>query len=186
MSMHRIPLEVLRIEQPCPADWSAMAGDDRRRFCRGCEKHVHNLSALSRDEADRLICESAGSLCLRMERAPDGTVATIDYQGSTRTRPRRGWRFWTGVGMVGGLVAGLVQACTGRSPTAALTPAGPPPPTTMPVMATMGVICNVPPNLPAAYPSATGGGSPDADRAPATPPGDAATDKAADGATGTK
>jgi hypothetical protein len=116
MTTPRIPLEFLRIDNPCPADWNTMAGDDRRRFCQGCKKHVHDLSAMPREEAERLVCASAGGLCVRIGYEANGTVVTMEYQHSTRTRPRRGWRFWTGVGLAGALFTGVVQAVTGKSP----------------------------------------------------------------------
>ena len=59
-----MPLEVIRVDEPCKADWDAMTGDAARRFCAGCQKHVHNLSAMPREEAERLVCESAGRLWL--------------------------------------------------------------------------------------------------------------------------
>src|SRR6516162_8887116 len=37
----------LRVASPCPADWNAMQGDDRVRFCGQCEKNVYNLSAMT-------------------------------------------------------------------------------------------------------------------------------------------
>lgn len=123
MSAHRIPLEVIQIPMPCPADWNAMVGDDRVRFCDGCKKSVHFLSSMTRDEAERLVCESAGNLCVRMAKLADGTVLTVDYQaGSDRPR-RRGWRFWTGVGLVGALLAGFAEA-TGVLPWRTGSPLG--------------------------------------------------------------
>jgi hypothetical protein len=110
MSLSRIPLEVLRIDNRCPADWAAMAGDDKVRFCDGCRKHVHFLSAMTRDEAERLVCASAGNLCVRMVRDRDGTVVTVDYQPVVGQPGRRGWRFWTGIGLLGAMVAGMAQA----------------------------------------------------------------------------
>ena len=31
------------IPTPCPMDWDRMPGDDRRRYCAACGKHVYNL-----------------------------------------------------------------------------------------------------------------------------------------------
>jgi hypothetical protein len=168
MRLHRVPLEVLRIENPCPADWSAMAGDDQRRFCQGCQKHVHNLSAMLRSDAEALVCAAAGDLCVRMQIDPDGTVVTVDYQGSTRTRPRRGWQFWTGVGLVGALLAGVAQAMgVGRPRPAVGVPAGMvmggPPAATFPAgMFVAGGICP-PPFLPTTQPTTNPSSQPSAD-----------------------
>ncbi len=103
-----LSLEVLRVENPCTQPWDAMRGDGRTRFCEGCQLHVHNLSAMPRDEAERLVCEASGRLCVRYEVAADGAVMTLDYQ---EPRGRRGgWRFWTAIGAVGALLAGAAQA----------------------------------------------------------------------------
>jgi hypothetical protein len=110
MSYAKIPLEVLKIEDPCLVDWGEMRGDERTRFCHGCRKQVHNLSAMSRDEAERLVCQSAGNLCIRMTFDSVGAVVTVDYAGNERRQRRRGWRFWTGVGLLGALLSGGLRA----------------------------------------------------------------------------
>jgi hypothetical protein len=55
-----------------------MAGDERVRFCGLCRKNVYNLSALSREAAERLIEERQGKLCALLYRRADGTVLTSD------------------------------------------------------------------------------------------------------------
>jgi hypothetical protein len=86
-----------------------MAGDARGRFCQHCQKTVHDLSAMPRDEAERLVCQSAGSPCVRLTLLPDGQVQTLDYPTLT---PRRGWswRVWSLIGLAGALIAGVVNA----------------------------------------------------------------------------
>jgi hypothetical protein len=105
----RRPLELLEIPTPCPASWNDMTGDARGRFCQHCQKTVHDLSAMPRDEAERLVCQSAGSLCIRLTRLPGGQVLTLDYPAVT---PRRGWtwRVWSVVGLAGALITGVVNA----------------------------------------------------------------------------
>src|SRR3954464_854122 len=78
MSRFSIPLEDIRIASPCPADWDAMYGDDRKRFCGDCKLNVYNLSGMTRDEAETLIMNAEGRLCIRMYRRADGTVITSD------------------------------------------------------------------------------------------------------------
>lgn len=41
---------VPKIEKPCPANWDEMKGDEKQRFCKHCQLHVHNLSAMLLDE----------------------------------------------------------------------------------------------------------------------------------------
>lgn len=69
-------LEDLVIATPCKAPWDAMAGDDRVRFCRDCRLNVYNLSAMTRAEAEALVREKEGRLCVRFFQRPDGTVLT--------------------------------------------------------------------------------------------------------------
>lgn len=68
--MHR---DQLPIAEPCHADWGAMSGDERRRFCSQCSKHVHDLSALRPREAEALVASEA-DLCVRYEVDADGAV----------------------------------------------------------------------------------------------------------------
>lgn len=88
MSQRR-PLDVIQVPTPCPANWDEMSGDSTRRFCTGCRKFVHNLSAMSSDEAERLVCQSAGTLCVRFARDPEsGVTITLDY-APVKTPSRR-------------------------------------------------------------------------------------------------
>jgi len=73
-----IPLESVRVANPCSADWDKMQGDDRVRFCQSCAKNVFNLSELSRVEAEKLINEKQGNLCVQYYQRADGTVITDD------------------------------------------------------------------------------------------------------------
>ena len=76
------PLDTLRVAQPCPADWHAMTGDGRVRFCDDCGLNVYNLSALSTADALELVQETEGRRCVRFYRRADGTVLTQDCPGA--------------------------------------------------------------------------------------------------------
>jgi hypothetical protein len=71
-------LDNIHIASPCPADWDAMYGDDRKRFCGDCKLNVYNLSDMTRDEAEALIMNAEGRLCVRIYKRTDGTVITKD------------------------------------------------------------------------------------------------------------
>lgn len=45
----------LPIPEPCNADWEAMTGDERRRFCAMCQKHVTDISTFTEREADAFL-----------------------------------------------------------------------------------------------------------------------------------
>jgi len=88
----RTTLDRLEIASPCSADWSAMQGDDKRRFCSDCKLHVHDLSAMTTDEAmDVLRAAGQGRLCVRFHRRADGRVLTQDCPVGLRQKVRRAW-----------------------------------------------------------------------------------------------
>ena len=78
MSKFDSPLNNIRIASPCQADWNEMYGDNRKRFCGDCKLNVYNLSGMARDEAETLIMNAEGRLCVRFYRRADGTVITKD------------------------------------------------------------------------------------------------------------
>ncbi|MBC7797799.1 MAG: hypothetical protein H7Z37_13080 [Pyrinomonadaceae bacterium] len=78
MSKFTSPLSNLKIASPCSANWDEMAGDNRKRFCGDCKLNVYNLSGMSKDEAESLLQNAEGRLCVRFYSRPDGSVLTED------------------------------------------------------------------------------------------------------------
>lgn len=70
------PLDNIHIASPCPANWDEMFGDDRKRHCGSCKLNVYNLSDMTRREAEDLLINSEGRLCVRFFRRADGTILT--------------------------------------------------------------------------------------------------------------
>ena len=172
MNDNRLSLDVIDVAEPCTRPWEAMAGDDRVRYCEGCRKHVHNLSAMSRGEAERLVCESAGRLCVRFERAHDGRVQTLEYRAPVRKG--RGWKFWTVASTcAASIVAGVNAYFLGRP---APVPVAPPVPAVFigqpPPRAILGRIAAPPAPPPAPIPLPNLPVTTDAGEAP-TPAADA-------------
>ena len=143
--MARIPLAQVRIKEPCPVSWESMTGDDRARHCSFCNLDVHNLSALTEDAAQRLICETGGRLCVAYFPNTDGSPQTLEYR--QQKPPRWTWRFTALLGGIGAAIVGCVGRFTGADPPAAPlmgTPApvgvmvaggiSAPPPTTQPMI----------------------------------------------------
>ena len=87
-----ISLDDIRIASPCKSDWNQMYGDERRRFCADCKLNVYNLSGMTRDEAERLVMNSEGRLCVRFFRRKDGTILTQDCPVGWRAIKRRASR----------------------------------------------------------------------------------------------
>jgi hypothetical protein len=86
-----------------------MTGDERTRFCNQCSKHVYNLSDMSRDDAERLVNDTEGPVCVRFYRRADGTVLTADCPvglWDVRTRFARLWA--SAAALVGFLTFGAI------------------------------------------------------------------------------
>lgn len=78
MSKFTNPLENVRIASPCSANWSEMYGNEQKRFCGDCKLNVYNLSGMTKAEAESLIMNAEGRLCVRFYRRADGSVMTND------------------------------------------------------------------------------------------------------------
>ena len=54
------------IASPCSADWRTMKASDTKRFCDACQKHVHDLSAMTPEGARALLASPpTEGLCVR-------------------------------------------------------------------------------------------------------------------------
>jgi hypothetical protein len=116
-------LENIKIASPCSADWNAMSGDERTRFCAECGKHVYNVSAMTRREASALVAKTEGRLCVRFYRRADGTVLTQDCPVGLRARAARVRRrlSWAVSGLLGFAgVASAQSVVTGTTTSGAL------------------------------------------------------------------
>jgi ankyrin repeat protein len=100
------------IPAPCEADWDSMIGNERVRFCEHCHLHVTNLSALTRQEAMRLVARSEGRLCVRFVKRLDGSVVTKQLPQTLHQISRR----------VSRIAAGAFTATLSLSSAAAQTP----------------------------------------------------------------
>lgn len=69
-------LSKIQVKTPCEADWDAMIGNDRMRFCEHCNLSVHDLSQMTRKHVLRLVTKSNGRLCVRYRLRPDGSMIT--------------------------------------------------------------------------------------------------------------
>ena len=82
-------IDNMHVAAPCSAEWAKMNGDERVRHCTLCRKNVYNLSAMTRAEAEALIKEKEGKLCVRFYRRADGTVLTENCPAGLRAIRRR-------------------------------------------------------------------------------------------------
>jgi hypothetical protein len=109
-----ISLDTIQVASPCNAAWDDMAGTERMRFCQLCQKTVYNLSAMTREQAVKLIRQKEGKACIRLYKRRDGTVLTSDCPVGLRAVRRR-MAIWLGSAAVcllalmawGGALAGM-------------------------------------------------------------------------------
>ena len=89
MARFNSPLDNVRIASPCNADWDAMSGNERARFCGQCNLNVYNLSSMTKAEAEQLIGATEGRLCVRYFKRADGSILTRDCPVGLRAFRRR-------------------------------------------------------------------------------------------------
>ena len=112
------PLHNLRVANPCPMSWSDMEGDARVRFCKDCKLNVYNLSDMTTAEAEALLRESEGRLCVRYFQRADGHVITRNCpKGVAYARLKVARGFLIGVGVVASGFAFLVSNKAKDTPT---------------------------------------------------------------------
>jgi hypothetical protein len=66
-----------------------MTGNEQIRYCRECDKHVYNLSRMTRSHAEAILSASRGRLCAQMTRRADGTVITEEARPALHLLSRR-------------------------------------------------------------------------------------------------
>lgn len=90
-----LPVVQKLIAAPCDVPWSSMKGDDKTRHCGECNRSVHNLSAMSKDELQAFLHaivtapENALLPCVSMYARQDGTVLLEDCPVGLRARRRK-------------------------------------------------------------------------------------------------
>lgn len=102
------PLDNIKVASPCSQDWDAMIGSERKRYCGECKLNVYNLSGMTRNEAENLLQNSEGRLCVRFFRRADGTVLTQDCPVGWRAVKVRMTKMATAfASLIFGLIGGL-------------------------------------------------------------------------------
>ena len=82
-------LDQVQVAAPCPASWDEMKGDDRVRHCSQCRHNVYDLSAMTEVEAETLLANRQGRLCVRFYRRQDGKIMTADCAKGVRALRKR-------------------------------------------------------------------------------------------------
>lgn len=82
-------LDVIDVDVPCHADWGKMPGNETVRHCPTCDLKVYDLSSMMRDEAETLLRQHQGPICVRLLRSFDGATITADGPGHRKGIRRR-------------------------------------------------------------------------------------------------
>jgi hypothetical protein len=108
MAKFTSPLNNLKVASPCSQDWDAMIGSERKRFCGECKLNVYNLSGMTRTDAENLLLNSEGRLCVRFYKRADGTLLTQDCPvGWQALKKRVSGTAAAFVSLIFGLLSGL-------------------------------------------------------------------------------
>lgn len=90
---------------PCSQSWENMSPQGCNRHCASCDTEIYDLSALTIEEAAKLI-SAPGGACVRAQVASDGTIALSQGTSSRRMKA-----------VVAGSLALAVAACQTTSVT---------------------------------------------------------------------
>ncbi len=96
----------LAIDMPCPKTWAELDGDNSKRYCSKCDKHVHNGESMTRSEAVEFVREGQGEVCMRLVADDAGKILYKDTPKKSKSIVRR-----AGLAIAAG---GLVAACTSQ------------------------------------------------------------------------
>jgi hypothetical protein len=66
-----------------------MSGNERVRFCDHCSMNVYNLSNMTKKDAESLVLNTEGRLCVRYYTRADGTILTGNCPVGLRALKRR-------------------------------------------------------------------------------------------------
>jgi hypothetical protein len=89
MSKRTSPLDHVTVAAPCSVGWDNMIGNEQVRFCGQCSLNVYNLSGMTKREAEQLVAQTEGRLCIRYYRRADGTILTKNCPVGLRALKRR-------------------------------------------------------------------------------------------------
>ena len=93
MSGKGFDINSLRVAAPCHVGWESMSGDERVRHCASCRLNVYNISMMTAAEAESLITNREGRLCIRLYKRADGRVLTKDCPVGLRAYRKRVAKF---------------------------------------------------------------------------------------------
>ena len=78
------------IEKPCSMQWDHLQGDEKCRFCQHCQLHVHNLSAMTKDEQVAVLQAPGERQCITYTAPTNAKPVAASLWVATQTS--KGWR----------------------------------------------------------------------------------------------
>lgn len=98
----------LSIKTPCPKLWGELVGDDKKRFCSQCQKHVFNGESMTQIEVTDMVREGNGTTCMRLITDDSGSIV---YKDSPKKIKPSSIVKRAGLAIAAG---GLVAACSSQ------------------------------------------------------------------------
>ncbi len=87
--MNKSFLNLVDVPNPCEKSWDEMIGNEQTRHCLHCDRDIHNLSEISVKEAQKLLFQSKGRVCVRLMRDADDKIQTNDRKFHQISRKSR-------------------------------------------------------------------------------------------------
>jgi hypothetical protein len=95
----------ITIPQPCSQNWEEMEKQDRKRFCKSCQKSVIDFSGYSNTEIIRMLSTSTNSICGRLT---NRQLEQLNYHLMVLPA-QRNWMKYLGVLAIGTSI--FMQSC---------------------------------------------------------------------------
>jgi hypothetical protein len=105
-------LQQIYVASPCNVPWESMRGDEHVRHCGSCDKDVFDLSSLTREQAERLLIEKNGKLCVQYYRRADGTILTADCEVGVAKKKKARRRAAVAAGLLAAGAAGAMATAS--------------------------------------------------------------------------
>jgi len=106
------PSEFPEITFKCPKVWAQMQGDERTRFCDVCNRQVHNLSLMNKQERRALLTAEGQSPCVAYFKHLNG--APIDVTALSEANPLK--HVLTQAAVLSLSTLSLLPACSTQTP----------------------------------------------------------------------
>jgi hypothetical protein len=79
MNNTSIRVEQIHIPNPCTQNWNKLKGQDGKKFCDICQKHVHDVTNKTQDDLDELLNQNQGRVCISIENKSTSRFSHVNW-----------------------------------------------------------------------------------------------------------